>query len=113
MLADCLLEFGKVRRAEGDFGGAAADWRRANGVLETIRDPNAGDVFLAACSHALLSDLAGAAGARVPAGEREAEATRAMALLRKAIAMGLADPATYRAAIRPSTRSATATTFGC
>lgn len=49
-----------------------------------------------ACAHAALSALAGREGSGVPAEEASIQADRAMAALRKAVALGYRDFAEYR-----------------
>jgi serine/threonine-protein kinase len=94
--AESLLRFGQVRQAERDLVGASANWRRAIAQFKSIRTMNGEFVFCRAACHALLSAVAGMAGSEVSADDREIEAGQAMALLRRAVAMGYRDPSTYR-----------------
>jgi hypothetical protein len=52
--------------------------------------------FLHACCHSSLSWAAGLSGSGAPAGEADAEALKALALLQLAAASGSSDPAAYR-----------------
>ncbi len=92
-LAASLLRSGQVRRATGDFAGAAADWRRAIALYEGL-PPRSNDVavFEAGC-HAMLSGLAEIAGSGLTASDRTSEADRALAILRAALAAGFRTPA--------------------
>ena len=91
-LAESLVCYGLARRDEGDAAGAAADWRRADVLLEGLGAANLEFTFLHACCHASLSWSAGRPGTGVPAGEADAEAVKAMELLRSAGANGLPRP---------------------
>ncbi len=82
-LAESLLRFGQVRRLEGDLVGATADWRRAIAMYDALPSLTGEECFLLACCHASLSGLAEQAGAGLSAAQRDAEADRAMALLKK------------------------------
>jgi hypothetical protein len=96
-LAESLLRFGQVRQVEGDLVGASADWRRAVALFETVPSLFDGElVFFYAGCHASLSTLAGLPGTGVSPGERDAEADRAMALLRRAAGTGFRNPGAYR-----------------
>jgi hypothetical protein len=53
--------------------------------------------FETACAHAALAGLAGRAGSGVSAAEAVTEADAAMALLRRAVAMGYRSPDVFRA----------------
>ncbi len=91
-LAEALLRSGQVRRAEGNFAGASADWRRAGEIYRSFPDRRGGyHLLLEASCRAAMAGLAGAAGSGVPADEGPAEADRAMDRLRQAIAMGYRD----------------------
>jgi len=95
-MGESLLRHGQGRRGEGDLAGAAADWRRADALLEAVAAPPPESVFFHACCHSSLSWAAGQPGSGVSASEADAEAARALALLRRAAALGYRDPATYR-----------------
>src|SRR5262249_9561584 len=95
-LGEALLRFGQVRREQGDAAGAAADWRRAIALYEATPTLTGERTFLFSCCHAGLSGLAAQAGSGVSAAEGPAEADRAMALLRRAVAAGYRNPAAYR-----------------
>ena len=77
----------------GDPAGAAADARRALFLFEELPSRTSEDWWETACCHAMLAGLAGINGAEVSAAEGNAEADRAMALLRKAVGMGYRDAA--------------------
>jgi serine/threonine-protein kinase len=94
-LADCLLRSGLARRGEGDAAGAAADWRRADALLEGVGATIPEFIFVHACCHASLSWAAGRPGSGVPAGEADPEAAKALALFRRAAEMGYRDLARY------------------
>ena len=95
-LGESLLRSGLARRDEGDAAGAAADWRRADALLEGAGALDPEFTFIHACCHASLSWAAGRPGSGVSADEADAEAAKALALLRRAAAMGYRNPATYR-----------------
>jgi eukaryotic-like serine/threonine-protein kinase len=95
-LADCLLRSGQARRDEGDAAGAAADWRRADALLEGIGATIPDYILVHACCHASLSWAAGRPGSGVPAGEADPEAAKALALFRRAAEMGYRNLASYR-----------------
>jgi eukaryotic-like serine/threonine-protein kinase len=96
VLAEGLERFAQARFAAGDLRGASANWRRAVALYETVPDLNPeGNLAYAGC-HAGLSTLAGLPGTQVPAGDRDAEADRAMSLLRRAVEMGYRDAQSYR-----------------
>ena len=80
-----------MRAAAGDLAGAAADWRRAEGLYAS-HPPGGGEAaILRACCRGSLAGLAGAAGSGVSAAEGTAHAEAAMALLRRAVAGGYRD----------------------
>jgi serine/threonine-protein kinase len=87
-LADSLCCLGRVRRAEGDAAGAAADWRRAIAIFEGLPPQPVESRVIEACCHAGLAGVAGAPGPGLSAADGLAEAEKAMALLRQAVAMG-------------------------
>jgi eukaryotic-like serine/threonine-protein kinase len=90
-LADALLRRGQARRAQTAVAGAAEDWRRCAETIAELNSPWAELHVLAACCDAGLSDLAGLPDSDVSKAEGEAEAEKAMELLRKAIGMGNRD----------------------
>jgi hypothetical protein len=85
-----------MRRAERDFAGASADWRRAIDLYKTVPGQDGEFLFFYACCHASLSSLAGLPGTGVSESEKDAEADRAMALLVRAVAVGYRAPYAYR-----------------
>jgi eukaryotic-like serine/threonine-protein kinase len=95
-LGESLLRSGQARRDEGDAAGAAADWRRADALLEGAGALAPDFTFIQACCHSSLSGAAGRPGSGVSAGEADAEAAKALALLRRAAETGFRNLATYR-----------------
>ena len=80
----------------GAASGAAADLRRATGLFAA--EPSLIGVYqyVFGCARAALAGLAGRAGSGVSAAEAVTEADAAMALLRRAAAMGHRNSAAYR-----------------
>jgi len=95
-LAWNCLNRGLARRALGDHPGAAVDIQRAVALVDALPSRTAELSFLSACAHAALAGLAGEAGRHASAAEASGEAGAAMALLRKAVAMGDRDPGALR-----------------
>jgi tetratricopeptide (TPR) repeat protein len=95
-LAENYLNRGLARRALGDPAGAAADIRRAVALCDGLPSRSEDDWFLFACSRAALAGLAGQAGSGVLAREATSEAEAAIAVLHKAVAMGLRNPDVFR-----------------
>src|SRR5262249_19585539 len=87
-LARSLLSRAIVLRAVGESAGAAADARRALGLWDGLPSRTGEQWFEAACCRAVLSGLAGRAGAGVSAAEAASEADAAMSLLRRAVGQG-------------------------
>jgi serine/threonine-protein kinase len=87
-LARSLLSRAIVLRAVGESTGAAADARRALGLWDGLPSRTGEQWFEAACCRAVLSGLAGRAGAGVSAEEAASEADAAMSLLRRAVGQG-------------------------
>ena len=94
-LGESLLRRGLARRDEGDAAGAAADWRRADALLDGAGALAPDFTFIQACCHSSLSWAAGRPDSGVSAGEADAEAAKALALLRRAAEMGFRNLATY------------------
>jgi hypothetical protein len=84
---------GLARGDLGDTAGAAADARRAVALAEGLPSGRGQDLFQTPCAHAAL---AGLAGSGVSAAEAVTEADAAMALLRRAAAVGHRNPDAYR-----------------
>jgi serine/threonine-protein kinase len=61
-LGETLLRSGQGRRDEGNAAGAAADWRRADALLEGVGTLNPEFTFFHACCHSALSWAAGRGG---------------------------------------------------
>jgi len=95
-LGESLLRRGLARRDLGDAAGAAADWRRADALLEGAGALAPDFTFIQACCHSSLLWAAGRPGSGESAGEADAEAAKALALLRRAAAAGFRNLATYR-----------------
>jgi hypothetical protein len=111
-LAASLLRSGQVKRAAGDAAGAAADWRRAVALYGGLPPRSGGAAVLEAGCHAMLSGIAditppamaapgrapevdrasastaGRKGSEIRVGGGEAEAGKAIDLLRHAITGG-------------------------
>jgi len=95
-LAESLLRRGQARQAERDLAGASTNWRRAVALYNSAPALDGAYVFCHAGCHAALSSLSGLPGTGVSAGERDALADRAMALLKKAVGMGCRSFISYR-----------------
>jgi serine/threonine-protein kinase len=87
-LSASYLGRGGARGALSEFAGAATDVRRALELRYQQPSRANWEFFVTAVYHAALARLAGQAGSGVSAAEGAAEAETAMALLRKAVAMG-------------------------
>ncbi len=94
-LGESLLRSGQARRDQGDVAGAAADWKRADGLLEGAGPLNLEFTIIHACCHASLFWAAGQPASDVPAREAGTEADRAIALLQHAVDLGCRDLSTY------------------
>ncbi len=81
---------------ERDLVEASIDWRRAIALFETIPSLDGDYVFYCAGCHAMLSSLAEQPGTEISAREGRSQAEQAIALLKKAVAMGYRDPNSYR-----------------
>jgi serine/threonine protein kinase len=90
---------GLVFGGQGDHAAAAAHARRALELYAAVpsTSPSSSATFETACCRAELAGLAGRPGSGVSAADATAEADAAMALLRKAVGMGLRNPAQYNA----------------
>ena len=87
-LGGSLWQRGLNRIALGDYAGAAADARRGASAYDEIPGRRGLQYFDSSSCHALLVGLAGKDGSGVSAAEGQAEADKAMALLRKAFDLG-------------------------
>ena len=83
---------GLTRLAEGDAARATGDVQRALGLLDGLPRRSGELWFETACGHAALSALAGREGSGIPATDGPAEADKALALLKKAVAIGYRAP---------------------
>ena len=95
-LGESYLRLGQVRFDMADPAGAAAAWRRACAKYERIESLSGEQTFFHACCHAGLAGLAGRPGSGVSAAQGADQALEAMAVLRRAVAMGYRNPDTYR-----------------
>ena len=95
-LGESHLRSGEARRDEGDTAGAVSDWRQSDALLEGVGELTPEYAFLHACCRSSLSWAAGPPGSGVPAVDAEANAAKAVALLRHAAAKGFSNLATYR-----------------
>ena len=102
-LAFSLRRRGLARRDLGDPAGAAADVRRALGLYDGLATRSREEWYETACCHAATAGLAGTAGSGVSASEAASEADAAIALLKKAVALGyrLADAVRTEPALDP------------
>jgi tetratricopeptide (TPR) repeat protein len=96
LLVEGLLRDGQVQYSENEVAGADAHWRRAVAVAEAVPASTGEVVFLNAACHAALSSIALLEGTPMSAILRDAEAGRAMTLLRQAVKMGYRDLNVYR-----------------
>jgi hypothetical protein len=81
----------------GDLAGAADAWKRACTHFDGAGSLNPEQTFLRACGHAGLAGLASRPGSGVSVAEGADQAETAMAVLRRAVAMGYRNPRVYRA----------------
>jgi eukaryotic-like serine/threonine-protein kinase len=95
-LAPSLRRRGLVKRDLGDPIAAAADVRRALELYEGLPSRSGEEWFETACCRAALAGLAAQAGSGVLPGERQKQASKAMELLRTAVAIGYRKLASYR-----------------
>ena len=95
-LASTYFRRGLARGDLSEYAGAAADARRAVALAEGLPSGRGQDWFETACAHAALAGLAGRDGSGVSAAEAVTEAQAAVALLRRAVAMGYRSPAGFR-----------------
>jgi serine/threonine-protein kinase len=92
LLANSYRRRGLARGDLGEFAGAAADARRAMALWEGLPSRTGEEWFETACARAALAGLVGRAGSGVSAAEAVTEADIALALLRRAAAMGYRSP---------------------
>ncbi len=102
-LAFSLRRRGLVRRDLGDPAGAAADVRRALAIYDGLTTRSREDWYETACCHAAAAGLAKTAGSGISATEAANETNAAIALLKKAVALGypLADAVRTEPAFDP------------
>jgi tetratricopeptide (TPR) repeat protein/tRNA A-37 threonylcarbamoyl transferase component Bud32 len=87
-LAYCVRRLGLMRLRNGDAGEAAADAHKAAALYEGLPSLSATDWFELASCHAALAAAAVSEGSGISAGNGEAEAAKAMDLLRRAVRNG-------------------------
>ncbi len=87
-LAESHCVLGRVHRRAGRPAEAAASFRSAGTILEQLPTLTPYDHYNLACSHAQLAGMATEAGSGLKAEEALAEAEKAMAALRQAVAAG-------------------------
>jgi eukaryotic-like serine/threonine-protein kinase len=95
-LGECYLSRSLIRRAVGDYAGAAADARRSVELFGAVPLRSGEQWFLSACADAALAGLAFCDGSGVSAARATSEAEAAAARLHKAIDAGYRNPVTYR-----------------
>jgi serine/threonine-protein kinase len=90
-LASSVRRLGLCKAVTGEIALAVADTRRAISLLERMRGSTSEHWYELACCHAALSAVAGRPGSGLSSGDGEAEAGKAMELLRRAVAGGYKD----------------------
>jgi hypothetical protein len=83
-----VRRLGLARRAAGDSAGAVGDTRRAAALFEGLPSLSGREWYELACCKAALTNTGGHAGSETSAGGGEAEAGKAVDLLRRAAAEG-------------------------
>jgi tetratricopeptide (TPR) repeat protein len=86
--ADAVRRIGVVLRASGRPGDAISHYRQSLAELERIQKPTPTDLYDMACCCSLISGAATDAGSGMTAAEGRAEAERAVAGVRRAVAAG-------------------------
>jgi eukaryotic-like serine/threonine-protein kinase len=89
-LGSSIRGLGLTRLAAGDAAGAVADCRKAVALFEGLPTRSAEEWYEEACCHAVLA-AAGRDGSGMSASDGMTEASKAMTLLRKAMAAGNRD----------------------
>jgi len=102
-LAGSLRRRGLAPRDLGDPARAEADVRRALVLYDGLATRSREQWYETACCHAAMAGLAGTAGSGLSASEAASEADAAVALLKKAVALGyrLADAVRNEPALDP------------
>jgi serine/threonine-protein kinase len=90
-LASSVRRLGGLRLATGDAVGAAAAASKAQALLEALPEHSSQEWIELAYCHAMLAGAAGRKGSGVSATDGEAQAGKAMDLLRRAVAGGYRD----------------------
>jgi serine/threonine-protein kinase len=96
-LAETLRRRGNLAQKLGRAGEAAANYRESISLLEALAKPEPGNLYGLARSQSLLSGLAGRPDSGLRSADGEAEAVKAVATLRRAIAAGWNNSAQARA----------------
>jgi tetratricopeptide (TPR) repeat protein len=95
-LGETYMRLGQVRCDMDQLAESATAFRHACALYGETKRPEPQHMFLMACCHAGLAGLAGRPGAEVSAAEGIAQAERAMAVLRHAVAAGYRNPDAYK-----------------
>jgi serine/threonine-protein kinase len=96
-VVDTLRRRGIMAQKYGRGAEAVADYRELISLLDGLTNPAPADLYMLACSHSLLSGAAGLSGSGLTPADREAEAAKAVAALRRAVTAGWNDAAHTRA----------------
>jgi hypothetical protein len=91
-----FVRLGQVRRDMQNLAAAAAAWDRTSAPHDESSSPTGAHLFLLACCHAGLVELAGRRGSGVSAMEGADKAEESMDLLRQAVAIGFRYLEPYR-----------------
>jgi serine/threonine-protein kinase len=86
--AAAIRHLGTALQASSRPADAIEHYRRSLAQLESIERPSATNIYDMACCRALIAGTAAAPGSGLPPAEAEAEAARAVALVRRAFAAG-------------------------
>ncbi len=90
-LAKSVRRLGLLRWGSGDAAGAISETRRAAALSDKLRSRSGEHWYELACCHAALAAAAGRKDSGISGGNSEAEAGKAMELLRRAAAAGYRD----------------------
>jgi eukaryotic-like serine/threonine-protein kinase len=96
ILSDGLRRRGITLKKCGRSAGAVAAFREAIAVLEGLASPGSTEIYDIACNQSLLSALARESGSGLSDADGRAEADKAMASLRRAVAAGWGQAAHMR-----------------
>ena len=95
-LGETYLRLGQVRSDQKNLIDAAAAWERACGQYDATKSLTGEQTFFFACCHACLAGLAGRPGSGVSDTQGADQAEKAIAVLRRAVAMGYRSPDAFR-----------------